>query len=92
MRQVAGFALPVILALAVGFAVALAANHAARRDLDVRMAQYETRQRTDTEGALRRALSSRDMEIARLDARIDEQWREFYETLEARQPVLNKGK
>jgi hypothetical protein len=34
------------------------------------------------------ALASRDMEIARLNARIDEQWREFYETLEARQPVL----
>jgi hypothetical protein len=32
------------------------------------------------------------LEIERLNARVDEQWREFYETLEARQPVLRKGK
>jgi hypothetical protein len=54
-------------------------------------AQHETR----LEGSLETALSSRDMEIERLNVRVDEQWREFYETLEARQPVLpalNKGK
>jgi uncharacterized protein involved in exopolysaccharide biosynthesis len=56
-----------------------------------RVMQYETRIDAAVAEA-RAAASSRDMEIERLGARVDEQWREFYETLQARQPALRKGK
>jgi hypothetical protein len=88
MRRAASFALPLLLILALSAGSAFAVYSAVGRAMEDQASWYET----VMEGALERALSSRDMEIRRLNARIDEQWREFYETLDARQPVLGKGK
>jgi phosphate uptake regulator len=35
--------------------------------------------------------SSMDQRIDELDTRIDKQWLEFYEVLQARQPVVKRG-
>jgi hypothetical protein len=86
---IAAIALGSVIGTEIGIAICVVkgADAAIERVL-ADQAAYETR----LEGALERALSSRDLELERLNARVDEQWREFYEALEARQPVVREGK
>ena len=82
-----GMMLLVVISLSAGSALVdkraferVMANQAEQREAQIAIA-----------ASVKDAMASRDREIERLNARIDELWREFYEALEARQPVLGKG-
>jgi ADP-ribosylglycohydrolase len=79
-----------LLALACAFAVL----EIKVDDMRIRLAveKYSAQYEIKITESLKSALASRDREIERLNARIDEQWREYYETLEACQPAIRKGK
>ena len=79
------------LLLAVNAGIAFGIYGAVRQTLDDQAARYGKKADQAAASIAAQSAASLDMEIERLDARIDEQWRDFYEALEARQPVLKKG-
>jgi hypothetical protein len=85
-KNTLGFLILFLALTALSAGSALVEKAAFERMLEDQAAQREAQ--IAIAESFKDALASRDREIERLDARIDEQWREFYETLEARQPVL----
>jgi hypothetical protein len=89
-KRLSAISLALILALNAGIACGI--YGAVRHALDSQAARYEEGLSRAAERVAAQSAASLDREIERLDARIDGQWRDFYEALEARQPALREGK